>query len=74
MLVLIHETDCQHQPLKDTCSLQPPGPLAWALAHSWCLINVCWDGIKEKPSDQTGIWAYSPAVALCFLEKNFRAE
>lgn len=29
-----------------------PYLLARSLAHSWCFINGCQDGIREKPADR----------------------
>lgn len=46
--VPIQEADCQQPATKRYALLVASWPLPWALAHSWCLINVCWNGIKEK--------------------------
>lgn len=57
----------------------PPCSRAGALAHSWCLINVCQDGIREKPADRwrrlpDGQKRLQPSRSLCFPGKTIRAE
>lgn len=69
----IQETDGQHTAVRRHALFAASRPLAWALAHSWSLISVRWNGMKEKPADQTGM-AYSPGAALHYLEKNCRTE
>lgn len=69
----------QHPTTKRHTLQWPPHLRAWALVHSWCLIHVCQNGIREnlltdRHSSLTDRNTYGPAAPLCFSEKTVRAE
>lgn len=64
---------CRHWTTKRHTPPRSPCLLAWALAHSWCFINVRQERIREKPADRwrqspTDRIAHGPAIQLCFPE------